>query len=352
MEEWGVGEMKKVVVTGVAGFLGPHVAKVFVNAGWEVLGIDNLTTFELERCKYDIKKARKYSLKVLKGLGVRFLKWDVRSLNPKADVFKDVDLIVHCSAQPAMTVAIENPDYDCGVNVAGLVNMLEVARFNKCAFINCSSIHVYGNNLNTGLVEKQTRFEKVISPEIDEGCEILDGELTPLHVSKRCTELYVRSYAETYGIRAASFRFTGMYGPGQFGGMDHGWVANFAIRAVTGKEIVVFGTDLQVRDILYAGDAAKSFLGWFENQGKSTIYNIGGGLECSISLQECLAKLTNITGNDLVVKEEPKRLGDLWYFVCSYEKAFKDFGWKPYTLPSDGLKKMVDWVKDNEEVFV
>lgn len=342
----------KILITGVAGFLGTHLAEHYVKKGWEVIGIDNLTDFELSRAKFNIKKSREHNLKFLDSIGVRFFQEDIRAIGPYSECFNDggPDFIINCAAQPAMTIAIEHPYYDMDNNIAGVVNLLEIARHFKTPFVTCSTIHVYGNKLNSEVIEFQDRFEA--SPnEIDESRPILVGDCTPLHVSKYVTELYCRTYAETYGIRAAAFRLTGMYGERQFGGMDHGWVANFAIRTVMDRDITVFGTDKQVRDILYASDAAKAFDMWFENNGKSEVYNIGGGYKNSISLKECLQELKNITQKDQKIIIEPKRFGDLWYFVCDYKKAKKDFGWEPQISVDEGIKKIVGWIDSNQELF-
>ena len=248
-----------------------------------------------------------------------------------------------------MTLSITDPINDFDNNIKGTINMLEIARKLKIPFINCSSIHVYGNNINHNLEENETRFTNY-PEEFDEETEILDGDLTPLHVSKRATELYTQCYAETYGLRTASFRLTGMYGERQFGGMDHGWVANFAIRAVMQRPITIFGTDKQVRDILYAKDAAQAFYNWYQN-GDTGIYNIGGGIENSISINECLKEISNLSGNLLDIKLEGERFGDLWYFVCDHKKATENFGWKPKIPPKEGLKYLIKWIKENKEII-
>ena len=235
----------KVLITGVCGFLGTHVADYFKKKGWDVIGIDNLTDFELKR-EYDVEKSRKHNLEFLESIGAYFYKADCR--NVTTEDFNNLDFIIHCAAQPAMTLAIENPVYDLDNNVCGTVNMLEIARKLKIPFVNCSTIHVYGNKSNNKLMEGNTRFICKDNPATNEKEKILDGDLTPLHVSKRATELYTQTYAENYKMRTASFRLTGMYGERQFGGMDHGWVANFAIRTIMNKPITIFGTDKQVRD--------------------------------------------------------------------------------------------------------
>lgn len=338
----------KVLITGVAGFLGTHVADYYRKKGWDVVGIDNLTDFELQRTKFNIEKSREHNLNFLKEIGVEFHKEDTRDVEADEE-FQDVNFIIHCAAQPAMTIAIEEPKMDFSNNAEGTVNMLELARKIKVPFVNCSSIHVYGNKLDQNLVEADTRFVSNLK-EVSENQPILQGDLTPLHASKRTTELYTQTYAETYGLRAATFRLTGMYGERQFGGMDHGWVANFAIRTLTYQPITIFGTDKQVRDILYAQDAAKAFDMWYQ-KGKSGIYNIGGGIECSISLGECLQSLSDITKIKQFRFDKPKRFGDLWWFICDYRKAEREFGWKPTTYPEVGLKKIVRWVEINKRLF-
>jgi len=340
-------ERMRVLITGVAGFLGTHVAEYFTKRGWEVVGIDNLTDYELVRANFDTKKSREHNLKFLESLGVEFHKADCRDVTSNS--FKGINFIIHCAAQPAMTIAIEDPAYDASNNVMSVVNMLNIARVQGIPFVNCSSVHVYGNDINNELTEDTTRFVNDIA-EFDEGLAILKGDLTPLHVSKRSTELYTQAFAETYGMRTASFRLTGMYGERQFGGMDHGWVANFAIRTIKERPITIFGTDKQVRDILYAEDAARAFEMWF-NTGAKGIYNIGGGIDNAISLGECLTELSIINEAHQTIKKEPGRFGDLYYFVCNYKKAKNMFGWKPKIGPTEGLKRISKWIKENEEIL-
>ena len=237
----------KVLITGIAGFLGTHVAEHFIKKGWEVVGIDNLNEYELKRTKFNIEKSRKHNVDFLdKLLTVDFHKWDTRTVCAEDFIHKDqtpVDFIINCAAQPAMTIAIEDPSYDADNNIMGCLNMLNIAKKLNVPFVTCSSIHVYGNNMNNELQELETRFAN-FPEEFDEETELLNGELTPLHVSKYTTELYTQSFAEMYGMKTAAFRFTGMYGERQFGGMDHGWVANFAIRTIMDRDITVFGTEL------------------------------------------------------------------------------------------------------------
>lgn len=338
----------RVLITGGCGFLGSHVAEYFRREGDEVTVLDNLARHELALTGYDLIASRNHNLDFIKSIGCEFIKDDVTRPLKKAHV-KEVDYIVHCAAQPAMTLATQNPRFDFETNVLGTFNVINIAQLKDIPMVNCSSIHVYGNDINKNLVEKDTRFTN--TPEsFDEEYPILNGDMTPLHASKRAAELYVQTYVETYGLRAATFRLTGMYGPRQFGGMDHGWVANFAIRTIMGRPIYLFGTGKQVRDILYASDAARAFGLWFEG-GKSEIYNIGGGLDNAISLQECIKLIEKTVDIEAEVSLKAPRFGDLYYFVCDSTKAERDFGWKPEVSNHEGLIHLTEWIKANRELL-
>lgn len=348
----------KVLVTGGCGFIGSHICEYYRKQGDEVISIDSLTKYELMRTGYNVENARMYNWKYLKELGVELYDTDIKETNKRYsdsiwELSKDCDFICHTAAQPSMTISIESPLLDFQTNVLGTLNVLEAARKYDVPIVNCSSIHVYGNKLNDSLREKETRF---VYPTTDgtgsiaEYYPILRGNITPLHASKRTTEIYTESYVDTYGLRAASFRLTGMYGERQFGGEDHGWVANFVIRTLLNLPITIYGTDKQVRDILYVKDAVKAFDAFYKNQ-KYGIYNIGGGIDRIISLRECLYMIHEITHKTQDIHFDDARKGDLWYFSCNITKAKKELGWEPGVSNEEGLKKLINWVEENKGMF-
>jgi len=244
---------------------------------------------------------------------------------------------------------VEDPDLDFSTNILGTLNVLKVAREYKIPIVFCATIHIYGNKINEELKEGETRYLRQ-PPEIDEQYPVMGGILTPLHVSKRAAELYVQTFIDTYGLEAASFRLTGIYGPRQFGGEDHGWVANFAIRAVLGEPINIYGTGKQVRDILYAQDVVLAFDAFYQKR-KPGIYNIGGSSKASISLIECIELLKEITGKEIKVSFCPDRLGDLRYFICDTSKAKQNLNWQAEILPKEGITNLVNWIKENINLF-
>jgi CDP-paratose 2-epimerase len=341
--------MVKIFVTGSGGFLGSHVCEYYKNKGDDVVGFDNLTKHELMRTGFAVNESRLHNWKFLEKIGVELIEGDIRNKENLMNVAKGCDFIIHTAAQPSMTISIESPELDIMTNVIGTFNVLETARTMDIPIVSCSTIHVYGNEINKTLKEEERRFARD-PPEIDEEHPILKGTVTPLHASKMTGELYVRSFIETYNLKAATFRLTGMYGPRQFGGEDHGWVANFAIRTILGMPIKIFGTGKQVRDILYASDAATAFDAFYKNQ-KPGLYNIGGGMKNSISISECLELLEKITGKKQNIELKEFRLGDLWYFVSDITKAKRELKWEPKVSNEEGIRKLVDWIKTNENIL-
>lgn len=338
----------KVLVTGGCGFLGSHVCEYFRKEGWEVISYDNMTKYELKRTGYGTEATRDYNWNYLKSLGVIMVKGDIRNLEHLLDRTEGCDFIVHTAAQPAMTISWEDPEYDFTNNVLGTFNVLEVARRRKIPVVNTSSIHVYGNSINQTLTEGPTSYNR--DPiEIPETHPVMIGQLAPLHASKMSAEYYVRTYQDMYSLTAATFRFTGIYGERQFGGEDHGWVANFVIRAVFGLPIRIFGTGKQTRDILYATDGAESYMNFFKNPINGT-YNIGGGKEHKISLLECITMIGEILGRKQEIIFEAERPGDMRYFICDISAARK-FGFNPKVRPREGVTRLIEWVEKNKNIF-
>lgn len=340
----------KVLVTGGCGFLGSHICEYYAQKDAEVISYDNMTKHELERTGFVTEAARNYNWDYLKGLGIKMVKADIRNFEELIDTAQGCDYIIHTAAQPAMTISWENPQLDFMTNVLGSFNVLETARRLKIPVASCATIHIYGNRINETLKEGEKRY--IRNPEsINESHPTLEGTITPLHASKGMGDVYVKAYIDTYKLEAASFRLTGIYGVRQFGGEDHGWVANFSIRSVLGWPITIFGTGKQIRDIIYATDVCEAFDAFYKTR-KSGIYNIGGGPKTAISLLECIDIIEEAISKRPEVKFAPDRHGDLRYFICDITKAKRELNWAPKILPSEGIKKLINWIKENKDIFI
>ncbi|MCB1174791.1 MAG: NAD-dependent epimerase/dehydratase family protein [Leptospiraceae bacterium] len=339
----------KVLVTGGCGFLGSHVCEFFRQEGWEVVSYDSMTKYELGRTGYGTEKTRMFNWNELQGMGCEMVKADVCDEEALKDHSSGCDFIIHTAAQPAMTISWEDPRLDFNTNVLGTFNVLDAARKHKIPCVNTSSIHVYGNHINNSLTESATSYER--DPvAIGEDQPVMVGEISPLHASKMSAEHYVRTFTDLLDTPAATFRFTGIYGPRQFGGEDHGWVANFAIRSVFGLPLRIFGTGKQARDIIFASDGAKAYLDYFKNPVPG-VYNIGGGPGHKISLIECINMIGEILGTKPEIEYHAERPGDMRYFICDIDQASKAFGFQPQVKPREGVSRLLDWIAANKEVF-
>lgn len=352
--------MPTVLVTGGCGFLGSHICELFIKRGWNVIAYDNLTKHEFARNPYMKPESREYNKKLLENMGVKVVIEDIRDKETLIRYCEGVNYICHTAAQPTMTMSWEDPVLDFSTNVMGTFNVLECARRYNIPIASCNSVHCYGpDKINSELKEFSakvfgTDFEinrYTREPiTIKESEPLLQGVVTPLHASKTSAENYIRCYIDTFKIKAASFRLTGIYGPNQFGGEDHGWVANFAIRNVLGMPLTIFGTGKQLRDILYATDVAEVFWCFYQNQVPG-IYNIGGGEKTMISLIECINLIEKITGKKSSLKFEGGRFGDLRYYVSDITKAKIFLKWEPKVLPDEGVKRLIEWINNNSHLF-
>ncbi len=340
----------KVLVTGGCGFLGYHVCEYFRKNGAGVIAYDNLAKHEFARNPYMRDEARDHNRAELAKAGVEIAVEDIRDKESLAGMAAGCGYICHTAAQPAMTISWENPELDFSTNTRGTFNVLEAARLAQIPVAICSSIHTFGpDRINASLTEEATRY--VRDPvAIGEDEPLLQGSVTPLHASKRAGEIYAQAYIDTYRLRAACFRLTGIYGPHQFGGEDHGWVANFVIRILLGLPVTIFGTGKQLRDILYASDAAEAF-GAFYRSPQPGIYNTGGGEMNRISLLESIALIEELSGRKAQVRFQEGRFGDLQYFVTNHSRLTRNTGWRPTVRPREGVARLIDWVERNPGLF-
>lgn len=343
----------KVLVTGGCGFLGSHVCELFRREGWEVLAYDNLTKHELRRTGFGTDAVRSHNADFLRGIGVEVVVADVRNREELLDRSTGCAFLAHTAAQPAMTISWEDPDLDFGTNVQGTYHVLTAARRHGIPVASCSSVHVYGPWINDTLGESATRYTR--EPiAIREDDPIMSGgkhgKISPLHVSKVTGEHYGRTFADMFGVKAASFRYTGIYGPRQFGGEDHGWVANFALRSFLGWPISIYGSGKQLRDILYAADAARAFLD-YQRRPEPGIYNVGGGPANAISLLECIDLIERLSGRPAERRFGLARDGDLAYFVSDTTRAQRAFGWNARVRPEEGVGRLLAWVEEHRALF-
>jgi len=345
--------MGYVLVTGGAGFIGSHVCERFAGKGEHIIALDNLSRAEL----------------MGKGVGNTLYNWrhlaklpnvervrgDVRDANLVSELAAEADIIIHTAGQTAVTTSIADPRTDFEVNLIGTFNVLEGARRGrqKPVVIYCSTNKVYGENVNQlPILEATKRYQFAEdSSGVPVSLSVDHCKHTPYGCSKLAADIYVQEYGRLYGLRTGVFRMSCIYGPRQFGVEDQGWVAWFTIAMLLDKPITIYGDGKQVRDVLFITDLLDAMERFIEHGRPGAVYNIGGGPGNAISLLELLEMLERLIGRQAKVTFGPWRPSDQRVYISDISEAQADLGWKPQVSPEDGVRQLVQWVKQHLQLF-
>lgn len=335
----------RALVTGGCGFVGSRVAQMLLGKGYEVTLFDDLSRTGAERNLQRLTK--RY------GQTLDFVRGDVREVEAVLRVSREKEIIFHCAAQVAVTLSVNDPRRDFEVNALGTFNVLEAARrspFNPIVVFT-STNKVYGN-LNVDVREEGMRYSL---PDGQVGINehhSLDFH-SPYGCSKGAADQYVRDYSRIYGLRTVLFRMSCIYGPGQFGNEDQGWVAHLVMSWLLHRPLIVYGDGKQVRDILFISDLLRAFelaMGRID-YASGEVFNIGGGISNSISLLELIEHLTRRFGYRIPVKFAGWRPGDQRFYVSDISKAKSLFGWSPTIGVETGLARLINWAEENISVL-
>lgn len=249
-----------------------------------------------------------------------------------------------------MTASLADPAHDFSVNALGTFQLLDAFRMSgrKVPFIYASTSKVYGELQQAGgFVASGNRMVPIaerLAAGVTES-QPLDFH-SPHGCSKGAADQYVRDYARVFGMPTVVLRMSCVYGPHQFGTEDQGWISHFLTRVRAGKPITIYGDGLQVRDALYAEDAADAWLAVLAKIGSvsGAIFNLGGGPDNSVSLNEALALMAEITGREAVLRQGPVRPGDQPWYVSDTSALRQATGWRARTRVAAGIMLLNDWL--------
>jgi CDP-paratose 2-epimerase len=346
----------KALITGGAGFVGSNLAAHLLEQGAEVFVFDSLARHGASE-----NLAWLQSLPAA-GAPLDFTHGDIRNAFDVEQLIRRIkpEVIFHLAGQVAMTTSMQSPRRDFEINVLGSVNVLEAVRLYspETVIVYASSNKVYGNLDHLDLIEEATRYQPrayipggtgIASGGVDESTAIEFH--TPYGCSKGAADQYMLDYARGFGLRTVVFRHSTIYGGRQFATYDQGWVGWFVRQALESERephraaFTVSGDGKQVRDLLHVSDAVACYVAAYEHIATSSgqAFNIGGGVENSMSLLELLLHLEARLNLKLNYVHLPWRSNDQKYFVADNSKALRLSGWSPKASKQKGIEDAIAW---------
>lgn len=326
-----------VLVTGVAGFIGYSLAVKLLERGDTVIGVDVVNAY------YDVKlkEARLARLAVLGGARFRFHRVDFADYAVLTEALKDetFERVVHLGAQAGVRYSIENPHAYLHSNLAGHLNLLEVARHRELEhMVYASSSSVYGGN---------TKMPFSVEDRVDQPISLYAA-------TKKADELMSETYAHLYRLPLTGLRFFTVYGP--WGRPDMMmWI--FTKKIMAGEPIPVFNHGDMYRDFTYIDDIIAGVIACLDNPppddglvkaGGSTkphrLYNIGN--HRSEHLMKVVGILEDQIGRKAEVEMLPMQPGDVRQSFADIDAIQQDLGYQPSTSIENGVPSFVAWYKD------
>ena len=323
-----------VLVTGAAGFIGFHVAQTLLQAGRNVVGLDNLNSY------YDpkLKDAR---LSILKNNPkFNFIKLDLADRAGMAALFAEhkFPVVIHLAAQAGVRYSIENPHAYADANLEGFVNVLEGCRHNECRhLLYASSSSVYGAN---------TKLPFSVSDSVDHPISLYAA-------SKKANELMAHSYSHLYRIPSTGLRFFTVYGP--WGRPDMAMFL-FAKAIIEGQPIKLFNHGDMRRDFTYVDDVTEAIVrlidhapvGKSQTSGTSSapwrIFNVGNNHpEELLKVVELLEKEFGRSAKKEMLPMQP---GDVPATYADVDDLMREVGFRPSTSIEDGIARFARWYRD------
>ncbi len=342
---------RKVVITGGAGFVGSHAAEYFAERDSTVIAVDNLSRGRM--LGDESMDTPSYNWNHLSGKqNINLVRASTTDAKKMEELMTDADAVIHTAGQVAVTASLKDPKSDFETNVLGTFNVLEACRKSNSnpAIVFCSTNKVYGENVNKIPVklagDRYVYADSTYASGIPEDFAVDRCEHTPYGASKLAADLYVQEYAHSYGLKTGVFRMSCIYGTRQFGNEDQGWIAHFVISALKRRKIAIYGDGKQVRDVLYVSDLIEAYASFLSSNLKKGVFNIGGGLDNTLSLLELLDHISAVTGESPTTSFGEWRNGDQKVYISNLSPISEKLGWKPRVGVKEGLNKLISWAKD------
>lgn len=307
--------MKKVVVTGGAGFIGSNLAEELSCRDYQVVILDNLATGRKENIEHLLKKSN-----------VEFFEGSVTDLTALTKAFSNASYVFHQAAIPSVPRSIDQPLASHEANVDGTLKVLLAARDNKVKrVIYASSSSVYGD-----------------TPVLPKTESMVPNPLSPYAVTKLAGEYYCHVFYRVYGVPTICLRYFNVYGPRQDPNSNYAAaIPRFISRAMRGEPIIVFGDGEQTRDFTYVEDVVEANMLAAESS-VTGVANIAAGKNSTVN--ELAKLIIDLIGTKVKVVYRETRAGEVKHSLADISKA-ATFGFRPKYDLAKGLRKTVEWMR-------
>ena len=316
--------MPTAIITGSGGLIGSESVRHFVEAGYDVIGLENDMRARFFGAEASTRHVSEHLIDSYEEF--RSFEVDIRDSAAVERVFATnrVDVVIHTAAQPSHDWAASDPQTDFGVNANGTLNLLEATRNRApdATFIFTSTNKVYGDLPNyLPLVELESRLELVedhpyfggidTTMSIDQSMHSLFG------VSKVASDLLVQEYGRYFDMNTVCFRCGCLTGPNHAGTRLHGFLSYLMRCTMTGDAYSVCGYGgKQVRDNIHSADLVAAFAAFHNNPRSAAVYNMGGGRVSNCSMLEAIAMCEEIAGSELNwTLDDRSRMGDHRWWI-------------------------------------
>jgi len=313
--------MKKILITGGAGFIGSHlVDRLIGEANWRVTVVDDFNDF------YDPSIKRANLEQHLSNPDFRLVEADIRDFYSLHEVFNEekFDCVVHLSARAGVRPSLTEPRLYVETNINGTTNLLELARLHEVKqFVFGSSSSVYGENKKVPFSEDDPIFNPI----------------SPYAATKAAGELLCHTYSHLYGMRTICLRFFTVYGARQRPDLA---IHKFARLIDAGQTIPVFGDGTTRRDYTYIADIISGVRASIDyDQTNYEVINLGEAR--TVELRELISLLENTLGKKAQIDRQPTQPGDVPQTFADIAKARRLLNYNPQTQIEDGIALFIDW---------
>lgn len=333
--------MKTVFITGIAGFIGYHLAEKLIEKNIKVVGIDNINDYYTIQLKYDRLKelginqefASNFDQKVLSSRyeeKMIFYRMNLEDKESLAQIFKEYsfDAVVNMAAQAGVRYSIENPDAYGQSNLVGFLNILECCRnYNVKKLLYASSSSIYGNSSDVPFSTNQN----------------VDHPISLYAATKKANELMAHAYSHLYDFQTIGLRFFTVYGP--WGRPDMAMFL-FTDAILNHQPLKVFNHGDLSRDFTYIDDIIQGIDKILEDKNtneKYQLYNIGNSKP--VQLMDFIKEIEKSTGEKAILEMYPMQAGDVNQTWADVQELKDKFGYNPHYPVDKGVFNFVQWYK-------